>query len=282
MNDSIAAGNLEQAHAWNGEQGLTWLRFEDQFNRAIRGYGERLVASANIEPAASVLDVGCGSGDVARMAARQAHSGSVLGLDLSNLMIGRAIERARAEGLENLRFEVGDAQSSSFAPASFDVVISRFGVMFFADPVAAFDNIRRAGRNGGRLLMMAWKPLEENEWQLEMRRALAQGRRLPLPESGVPGPFSFSDPEYVRKVLVTAGWREVMFESIQQPYVAGEGVGAAYTFLSEQSVARSLLSELDEAGKTRALVELRDSISRHQIDAGVIYASAAWLITART
>lgn len=130
--------------------------------------------------------------------------------------------------------------------------------------------------------MIIWQPIDKNEWQLEIRGAVAQGRELPRPELGKPGPFSLGDRNYARSILAAAGWSEIQFQAVRMPYLAGRDAAGALTFLSQQSVVRSLLTELDEPGRNQAIADLRDSICRHETDQGVAYGSAAWLMTART
>ena len=129
--------NKEMAAAWDGDEGAEWARDWERYDRAVAGYQARLMAAAAIGPAQRVLDVGCGNGETSRAAARQAAAGSVLGVDLSSSMLERARQLAATEGLANVRFEQADAQVQRFEPGAFDVVVSRFGTMFFADPVAA-------------------------------------------------------------------------------------------------------------------------------------------------
>jgi SAM-dependent methyltransferase len=282
MTCATAVGdNSEQESAWNGDQGETWLRFEPEFNAAIAAYGDALLIAAGIRSGERVLDVGCGMGATTRRAAQDSGSGRVVGIDISRPMIRRAEEQAARAGLSNVEFIASDAQVHPFDRASVDVVISRFGTMFFGAPAAGFANIRNAVRPGGRLAIVTWRPLAENEWLLEMRRTAAQGRDLPEPVSGEPGPFGLSDPVFVRTVLESAGWDKIAIEGISFPYVAGEDADHAFAFQSQQSVTRGLLAELDDAARDRALAELRQSIERHQTPRGVIYQSAAWLTTAR-
>ena len=143
--------NSEQAKAWNGPEGVHWARNQDRWNAVNEGFNEPLLEAAAITGTHRVLDLGCGSGQTTRLAARRASEGGALGLDLSGPMLAEARARAEREGIANVSFTRGDAQVHPFEPGAFDVAISRFGVMFFADPVAAFANIGRALRPGGRL-----------------------------------------------------------------------------------------------------------------------------------
>jgi ubiquinone/menaquinone biosynthesis C-methylase UbiE len=160
----------------NGTQDRQRLRLADHYDAELREHNVQLRGATDIGPADCVLDVGCGAGQSTRDAARTAVSGSVLGVDSSEQMLERARRRVAEEGLHNVAFELGDAQVHRFALAHFDVVISRFGTMFFADPVAAFTNIASASRPSARLVMMVWQSHDRNEWATAIRRSLTAGR----------------------------------------------------------------------------------------------------------
>jgi SAM-dependent methyltransferase len=275
-----AIENTDQAEYWNGDPGKTWVVLEDEFRHAIAGYLSTAIDGAGVQRGQNVLDLGCGGGDTTILAATRSETGEVLGLDLSQPLIERAREKAAAATLPNLRFAVGDAQSYPFAPASFNCAISRFGVMFFSDPVRAFANIRSGVSPGGRLSLVVWQSLSENEWLLAVREALAMGRDLPVPQPGEPGPFSLARPEFTRPVLEGAGWSSVKFTDLRVPYMAGDNVSAAFAFLNRQSVTRGLLEELDARTQEQARGKLRTMIENHMTERGVIFESAAWLVTA--
>jgi len=156
-----------------------------------------------------VLDIGCGSGQTTRDAARCATAGSALGVNLSSRMIELARQLAEREQVVNATFHQADAQVHTFPDQHFDIAISRSGAMFFGNAVVAFKNIARAVRPGGRLVLLSWQPLARNEWVSAFRTALAVGRWLPTPPQDAPGPFSLSDPDRVRGLLTSAGFADV-------------------------------------------------------------------------
>ena len=149
------------------------LTIADHYDAELRRHHEHLRAATDIAPADRVLDIGCGAGQTTRDAARAASSGSVLGVDISEQMLERARRLTQDAGLQNISYELGDAQVHRFSPASFDVLISRFGTMFFADPDAAFANLASASRRGARLVMMVWQGCVRNEWATAIPEALA-------------------------------------------------------------------------------------------------------------
>ena len=276
---TVHPGNAAQLRAWDGDEGRRWVTHADVLERSTAGYDAALWEAAALTPADRVLDVGCGTGSTTRAAARQASAGTVLGVDLSGPMLEVARHRAAAEGLANVSFLQADAQVHPFPEASVDVVVSRTGAMFFADPVAAFTNLARALRPGGRLALLVWQGADRNEWFGAFTTALAAGREPPAPPPGAPGPFAFADPARVREVLTAAGLAEVAVAGHEQPEWFGPGVAAAQDLVL--GLLGWLLDGLDESGRAAATAALRDTLTAHEQPDGVWFASAAWLVTAR-
>jgi SAM-dependent methyltransferase len=274
--------NVEQAQAWDGPDGEYWATHQERFDNTIRPHHSLLMAAAAVAPGEHVLDVGCGNGLTSRDAARAAGpGGSVLAVDLSGPMLAKAEQLAKDEGLGNVRFEQGDAQVHRFEAGAYDLAMSRFGVMFFADPVAAFTNIASALRPGGRLAMLVWQSGAGNEWMGSMRDALAAGRNLPAPPPGAPGPFALADREFTRNILTDAGFTDVGFAPSEQPFNVGADPDDAYRFAVGMAPVQWLLADLDEATKAEALEGLRATIAAHQTADGIVFGSAAWVVTAR-
>ena len=180
MNDTtdlqVDATNAEQLKAWDGGEGDYWAAHADAYDASVVRYHRPLLDAAAIDPSDRVLDIGCGTGQTTRDAARLAVAGSALGIDLSSSMLDVARTRAEQEGIHHATFVQGDAQVHPFEPESFDVALSRTGSMFFGDAAAAHANIARAIRHGGRLALAVWQPISENEWFASFVGALAAGR----------------------------------------------------------------------------------------------------------
>lgn len=207
--------NTDQLRAWDGDGGAFWTAHARRFDEGVAAYQGPLIDAAAIGATDTVLDVGCGNGQVTRDCARR--GASALGVDLSRSMLEYARHRAGQEQLDNALFVHADAQTHPFTPASFDVAVSRHGSMFFGDPGAAFANIARALRPGGRLVLLTWQPLEHQEWLRAFRSALAAGRDLPpIPTTG-PGPLSLGDPDRVRSLLTSAGFADVQLTGLAEP-----------------------------------------------------------------
>lgn len=273
--------NVEQAEAWNGDDGRHWVNHRDRFDTMLAALTPHLLRAAEVSPGQRVLDVGCGSGFTTCAAARAAQGGEAVGADLSGLLVEQARQRAEQDGLDNVRFEWADAQVHPFPAAGFDVAISRFGVMFFADPAAAFANVARALTPGGRLAFLSWQQPLDNEWVVTLGAALSAHVELPKMDEEGPGPFSLADPERIRSLLDRAGFVEIAVAPVVEPFVLGSDVADAMLFLEGLGLVRKLLAEADSATRTRALDAIRDALAAHRTEQGVQLGSAAWLVTAR-
>lgn len=276
-----AVVNVEMAAAWDGDEGEDWARDWARYDRSVRGYNRLLLDRSEVGRGDRVLDVGCGNGESTRDAARAAVDGSVLGVDLSSRMVARARELAAADALANVGFECADAQVHPFGAAAYDVVLSRFGTMFFADPTAAFANIGAAMRPGARLVMVVWRSVDDNEWLQCVFAALAQSRELPVPPAGAPGPFGLAHPATTRATLDAAGFDAVELEPVDQPLWLGTDGDDAFGFFRGTGIVRGMTSDLDDAQRGRALDALRATMADHDTGDGVYFGSGAWLISGR-
>ncbi|MDQ4010510.1 MAG: methyltransferase domain-containing protein [Actinomycetota bacterium] len=277
--ESVDSSNAGQLGNWDGDAGAFWAAHADRFDEAVAAYHSQFLAAAAIDETATVLDIGCGSGQATRDAARCATAGSALGVDLSSRMIELARRRAESEQVANATFQQADAQVHPFSHQSFDIAISRHGAMFFGDPVAAFTNIARALRPGGRLVLLTWQPFERNEWLSAFFTALAAGRELPTPPSDAPGPFALSDPDRVRSLLTSAGFSDVHLQGLSEAMYFGPDPDDAFRFISGQHAG--MVRDLDPDTRALALANLRASLADHHTERGMLYDSAAWLIRAR-
>jgi SAM-dependent methyltransferase len=200
-------------------------------------------------------------------------------------MLERAAEAVREAGLANVRFANADAQTDCFSAGGFDLVFSRFGVMFFADSVAAFTNLRSALRPGGRVAFVCWQRLADNEWLRVPLEAAARHLALPPPPApDAPGPFSFADPERVRRILADAGFEATALEEIREPLTIGGAVtiDQAVRFLLEGvGPASAALREADPAVRTKVAAAVRAALEPLRTADGVRAGSAAWIVTAR-
>jgi SAM-dependent methyltransferase len=248
------------------------------YDAELRRYHEHLRAAIDVRPADRVLDIGCGTGQATREAARAAASGSALGIDVSAPRLARARRLSHQEGLRNVSFEQADAQTHRFPPECFDLAISRFGTMFFADPLAAFTNIGRALRPGARLVQLVWQHIDRQEWHAVIRGAFASEQPAPAPAAG---PFSLADPATAGGILTASGFTDVDVTGVHEPvYYGPDTASALHTALTLQ-MTKDLLAPLDAARTARALGQLRAAVAAHESGSGVWFDSHAWLIAAR-
>ncbi len=250
------------------------------YDAELRRHNEVLRRACGIRFRDHVLDIGCGTGQTTRQAARTARAGSALGVDVSASAIERARELARAQQLRNVAFEVADAQLCRFPQERFDVAISRFGTMFFGDPAAAFANIRRALRPG-RLVMMVWQAQERNEWEVVIGKSLGGPQAPAAVAAGGPDPFSLADPPAVTQILAAAGFAGITFTDVSEPVYYGPDVAAALGWVRGFTSTSQALQRLDPAAAERAVQRLREALAAHLSDDGVWFNSRAWIITAR-
>lgn len=273
--------NTDQEAAWNGQEGDVWTVHADRYDRASHRVWQRFLDADLVRSTDRVLDVGCGTGGPTRDLARVAHGGQVTGIDLSTQMLELARERSGDEGLANVTFVRGDAQVFPFVGSSLDVAFSSFGAMFFGDPIAAFTNIACGLRTNGSLALLAWRTLPENEWLMALRSALAVGRELPLPPPDAPTPFALADPERVRSILGAAGFEGVELQPVDEVMELGADASGALEFAETMGIVRGLTDGLESTQRAEAMTNLAGLFHERATAEGVLFASAAWLITAR-
>jgi len=275
--------NAEQFRYWNEEAGPAWVEHQAQFDQLVAEPGRVALAKAAPARGERVIDVGCGcGGTLLELAARVGPEGRVRGLDLSAPMLARARERIRAAGLRNAAVEHGDAQVFRFEPGGADLIFSRFGVMFFADPVTAFANLGAALRRGGRLAFVCWRALEQNPWVRVPMAALAPHLPMPPPaDPQAPGPFALADAARVHAILERAGFAEIRIEPVDLMLeIPGAGVREAADFLlkmgpSGRAVRESGLRDLEPLA--RVLVEV---LAPHARASGVRMPGAVHVVSA--
>jgi SAM-dependent methyltransferase len=221
MNDEFATrfpANPAQAEYWNTKRGEQWVTHQDALDARFAGIRDQLLARAKMQPGERAIDIGCGTGATTlALAAAVGPRGKVLALDISAPMLEHARQRCGAEGLEQVRFVCADAQSHAFERATQDLLVSRFGVMFFSDPVAAFANLGGALRPGGRLAFACWGPLDANPWFALPLAVGVQALGPPDPEPPrSPGPMAFAETAYVEEILAAAGFAEIRIDTVTE------------------------------------------------------------------
>jgi ubiquinone/menaquinone biosynthesis C-methylase UbiE len=275
--------NADQHAAWNGDSGHRWVADAERRDRVMAPIAEAVLRAADLREGDQVLDVGCGCGATTLAAATAvAPGGHVVGIDLSGPMLELARTRAADQGVPNVTFLHGDAQTHPLPAGRFVVVISRFGTMFFDDPVAAFANVAAALSPGGRLCLATWQPLDANDWLTVPGAALLRYGELPETAPGVPGAFAQSDPEAVTSTLHRAGFTEVGFDPVSITLTLGRDPADATDYLANTGVARAVLATIPDEQHPAALDAVRTVLAEHTDAAGVHLGAAIWIITAHT
>jgi SAM-dependent methyltransferase len=269
-----------QAALWNGPSGHAWVDEQVLLDRLYMPFQELLLESVIAAAPAAVLDVGCGTGSTTLAIARALGSGAdVTGVDISAPMIDAATTRAAQEGVA-ARFIRADAQAHAFEPASVDMIVSRFGVMFFADPVGAFANLRRAARPGARLQCIAWRSVAENPFMTEAERAAAPLLPdLPPRRPDLPGQFAFADGERVRALLVASGWQGVDIQPLDVACRMSEA--DLLTYVGRLGPVGVALRDADADTRGRVMAAVRAAFDSYVIDGECRFTAACWLIGAR-
>ena len=279
MTPPIPPGN-DQATFWNEDGGRRWAAHSDATDLRLAAMSEVLLARVAARPGERVLDIGCGAGQTSALLAQAVGAGGrVTALDVSRVTLDVA-ERRYAD-VPNLEFLLADAATHPFAPARYDVLASRLGVMFFHDPPAAFANLHRALVPGGRLCFLCWRRLDENPWMgLAARAAFTVLPVPPRPAPGTPGPFAFADAARVEGILAAGGFREVNFEAVDRPVDLGT-LDHAMAWLTSMGPAAQPLREADAALRAQAEAAMRDALGAAATDGRVILGGAAWVVSAR-
>jgi ubiquinone/menaquinone biosynthesis C-methylase UbiE len=279
---TIHADNSAQAEYWGGHAGRRWRDHQDHQDELLQPISDRLTAAAAAKPGERVIDVGCGCGATTiDFAARVSPGGEVLGIDISDLMLARARERAAPD--LPARFIFADATVHELAAGWADLIVSRFGVMFFADPVLAFANLRRGVRPGGRLVFACWREAKQNPWAILPLQAVKK-HVPPLPETRPedPGPFAFASEERVRRILSDAGYADIVMtpHALDLDVALGKGVARAVaSALAIGPASRALDGQSDEV-RAAAVADIRAVLAARAVGDSVPLGAAIWIVTA--
>ena len=281
---AIDDGNADQAAYWNGAGGRHWTERQPMQDALLAPVSARLIAATQVKPGERVIDIGCGCGATTlEIAATTGEAGRAIGLDLSEPMIARARERA-AELKSPAQFLVADATVHDFRAERGDLVTSRFGVMFFADPALSFANIRRGLKPGGRLVFVCWREARLNPWMtLPLRAATRHAPRLPEVGPEDPGPFSFADEARVRRILSAAGFAEIALapHDLELDIAVGQGLENAIASALEIGPASRALQDQPEAVRQAATAEIRAALEPCLRGESVPLGAAIWIVSAK-
>lgn len=274
--------NRDQLDYWTGEGGNRWIVQSSHTDTMLAPIAARTVAAAHIRPGERVLDIGCGCGATTlEIAALVGPAGHVTGLDISGPILD--VARQRAEGVGNISWMEADA-ATAVLPDGVDLVFSRFGVMFFGDPVAAFTHIRAAIKPGGRLVFVCWRSFADNQWQkVPLKAAYEHVAPMPKPAPGEPGPFAFADESYVRRILSDAGFTDVGIETFDTDLdiASGGGIETAARQAVEIGAASRALRDYPQSMRALVAQTLLERLKPYVRGQSVMLAAAVWIVTAR-
>ena len=273
--------NQDQVDFWNGRMGHEWVVLQERMDANLSAIHQALMPFAAPKAGEAVLDIGCGTGTTSlALAEAVGPKGRVTGLDVSREMLGLA--RQRGQGRSNLNFVESDASQTAFQP-DYDLLFSRFGVMFFDDPAAGFANLRKAAKPGGRIAFVCWRTPQENLWaSAPMAAAKPFLPEMPPPDPLAPGPFAFADAGRVRAILEQAGLKNARLEKFDGVMDMGRDLdlAAAHT-LRIGPVARAT-AELDDLTKTKITAAVKEALDRFvRADGSIAPPVACWLVAAR-
>jgi SAM-dependent methyltransferase len=278
----LHADNAAQSDYWNSAAGQRWTDRQQEQDLVLRPVSNRLIAAADAKPGQKIIDIGCGCGDTTLdFAARVMPGGEVLGLDISAPMLARARERA-PKSLP-ARFVLADATVYGFEPAWADLAVSRFGVMFFADPARSFANLRKGLRPGARLVFACWREARQNPWMMIPLRE-AKKHAPPLPETNPddPGPFAFADDARVRRILTSAGFADLVVTPVDLDLdiAIGRGLDAAVAGALGIGPTSRILDGQSEAVRAAAAADIRQALAERAKGDSVPLGAAIWIVTA--
>lgn len=281
---TTATPNAEWIRRWAEEDGDHWVAEADRYDELNSRTGEELMKAVGLKPGERVLDVGCGNGATTLEAAERVRpGGSAVGIDVSTPMLAVARDRARSWSVANADFLEADAQVHPFAPRSFDVVISRNGLMYFDEPFAAFTNLARSLRPGGRLAFTAPQGLHRNEW---IMAAGAVAAPILGPPKGVtpgqPGPVGLADPDRIYSIVEAAGFVDITVHDMTVPMRIGADLDDAFAFILSIPFVRDLFDAAASEQQEQATVAVRKALEKRVTTEGVVTNNnGVWLVTAR-
>jgi SAM-dependent methyltransferase len=273
------APNQAQAQLWNNQAGHNWVDQNAMLDRLFASFEQPLVEAA--QDAHAVLDVGCGAGATTFAVARSLRpQGRCTGADISTPLIELARRKAAETGADNTDFLVADVQQHAFQPGTFDAVISRFGVMFFDDPAAAFANLRRASRRDAALACIVWRGAAENPFMTAAERAAASLLpEAPPRAADAPGQFAFADPDRVSGILAAAGWRDVELQPLD--VACAMPAEDLETYAVRMGPVSLALPSLDEDRRNAVIDAVRRGFAPYLADGVARFTAACWMVRAR-
>ena len=274
--------NQEQKEFWNEKKGDIWVSLEHNIDKMLGPLGDQAIKILKPKVGEKILDIGCGTGSTSQTLSNLVgESGLVTGIDISKPILNFAIKKKESKKIKNINFIQADAQNHQFSNSNYNAIFSRFGVMFFEDPIAAFKNIKKSLVRNGRLTFVCWSNREENDWINLSSNVASQFLELP-PKANPkdPGPFAFEDYFYIKEILIKAGWSNIKIKAYKKKIIIGDTLDSAADFLSRMGPMSVPFENANEQTKEKVVSALKECYSKYFTPKGVEFHFSSWIVSA--
>ena len=274
--------NQEQKEFWNEKKGEIWVSLESKIDKMLGPLGDQAIKILKPKVGEKILDIGCGTGSTSQTLSKLVgESGIITGIDISKPILNFAQKQKENKKIKNINFIQADAQNHQFSDLNFDAVFSRFGIMFFEDPISAFKNIKKSLSCNGRLTFVCWSKREDNDWINLSSNVASQFLELP-PKANPkePGPFAFEDYFYIEEILTKSGWKNIKIKAYKQNIVIGKTLDYAADFLSRMGPMSVPFENANEQTKEKVISALKECYSQYFTAKGVEFHFSSWIVSA--
>tara|TARA_B100001057_G_scaffold265168_1_gene265395 strand:- start:170 stop:1021 length:852 start_codon:yes stop_codon:yes gene_type:complete len=274
--------NQEQKEFWNEKKGEIWVSLESKIDKMLGPLGDQAIKILKPKVGEKILDIGCGTGSTSQTLSKLVgESGIITGIDISKPILNFAQKQKENKKIKNINFIQADAQNHQFSDLNFDAVFSRFGIMFFEDPISAFKNIKKSLSCNGRLTFVCWSKREDNDWINLSSNVARQFLELP-PKANPkePGPFAFEDYFYIEEILIKSGWKNIKIKEYKQNIVIGKTLDYAADFLSRMGPMSVPFENANEQTKEKVISALKECYSQYFTAKGVEFHFSSWIVSA--
>ena len=274
--------NQEQKKFWNEKKGEIWVSLESKIDKMLGPLGDQAIKILKPKVGEKILDIGCGTGSTSQTLSKLVgESGIITGIDISKPILNFAQKQKENKKIKNINFIQADAQNHQFSDLNFDAVFSRFGIMFFEDPISAFKNIKKSLSCNGRLTFVCWSKREDNDWINLSSNVASQFLELP-PKANPkePGPFAFEDYFYIEEILIKSGWKNIKIKEYKQNIVIGKTLDYAADFLSRMGPMSVPFENANEQTKEKVISALKECYSQYFTAKGVEFHFSSWIVSA--
>ena len=274
--------NQEQKEFWNEKKGEIWVSLESKIDKMLGPLGDQAIKILKPKVGEKILDIGCGTGSTSQTLSKfVGESGIITGIDISKPILNFAQKQKENKRIKNINFIQADAQNHKFSDLNYDAVFSRFGIMFFEDPISAFKNIKKSLSCNGRLTFVCWSKSEDNDWMNLSSNVASQFLELP-PKANPkePGPFAFEDYFYMEEILIKSGWKNIKIKAYKENIVIGKTLDYAADFLSRMGPMSVPFENANKQTKEKVISALKECYSKYFTTKGVEFHFSSWIVSA--